>query len=67
MRAVQGDQAGLKEGDIIVQIDNIVVTDLSEFNNYVLSKNPGTQLMLHVYQGNQHQTVTVTLGTLKLP
>ena len=62
-----GEQAGLKEGDIIVQIDNTVVTDLSEFNNYELSKNPGTQVTLHVYQGNQLQTVTATLGTLKLP
>ena len=62
-----GEQAGLKEGDIIVQIDNTVVTDLSEFNNYVLSKNPETQVTLHVYQGNQLQTVTATLGTLKLP
>ena len=33
-----GEQAGLKEGDIIVQIDNTVVTDLSEFNNYELSQ-----------------------------
>ena len=62
-----GEQAGLKEGDIIVQIDNTVVTDLSEFNNYELSKNPETQVTLHVYQGNQLQTVTATLGTLKLP
>jgi S1-C subfamily serine protease len=33
----------------------------------VLSKTPGTQVTLQVYQGNQKQTVKVTLGTLPLP
>ena len=61
------DQAGLKVGQIIVQIDNTPVTDISELNNYVLSKTPGTQVTLQVYQGNQKQTVKVTLGTLPLP
>jgi S1-C subfamily serine protease len=61
------DQAGLKVGQIIVQIDNTPVTDISELNNYVLSKTPGTQVTLQVYQGNQKQTVKLTLGTLLLP
>jgi putative serine protease PepD len=61
------DQAGLKVGQIIVQIDNTKVSDISELNNYVLSKTPGTQVTLQVYQGNQKQTVKVMLGTLPLP
>ncbi len=61
------DQAGLKVGQIIVQIDNTKITDMSELSNYVLSKSPGTQVILHVYQGNQLQTIKVTLGTLPLP
>jgi S1-C subfamily serine protease len=61
------DQAGLKVGEIIVQIDNTTVTDVSELTNYVLSKSPGTEVTLQVYQGNQRQTVRVTLGTLPLP
>ena len=61
------EQAGLRVGEIIVQIDNTVVTDLSALNNYVLSKTPGTEVTLQVYQGNQRQTVKVTLGTLPLP
>jgi S1-C subfamily serine protease len=61
------DQAGLKVGQIIVQIDNTKVSDIAELNNYVLSKTPGTQVTLQVYQGNQKQTVKVTLGTLPLP
>jgi S1-C subfamily serine protease len=58
------DQAGLKVGQIIVHIDNTPVTDIAALNNYVLSKTPGTQVTLQVYQGNQKQTVKVTLGTL---
>jgi S1-C subfamily serine protease len=56
----------LKVGEIIVQIDNTVVTDLSELNNYVLSKSPGEQVTLQVYQGNQRLTVKATLGKLQL-
>jgi putative serine protease PepD len=61
------DQAGLKVGEIIVQIDTTKITDMSELSSYVLSKSPGTQVTLQVYQGNQKQTVKVTLGTLPLP
>jgi S1-C subfamily serine protease len=61
------EQAGLKVGQIIVHIDNTPVTDITALNNYVLSKTPGTQVTLQVYQGNQKQTVKVTLGTLPLP
>jgi S1-C subfamily serine protease len=61
------DQAGLKVGQIIVQIDNTKVTDMSELSSYVLSKSPGTQVTLQVYQGNQLQTARVTLGTFPLP
>jgi S1-C subfamily serine protease len=61
------DQAGLKVGEIIVQIDETQITDIAELNNYVLSKSPGTQVTLQLYQGNQKQTVKVTLGTLPLP
>lgn len=59
-------QAGLKAGEIIVQIDNTVVTNISELYDFVLSKNPGEQVTLQVYQGNQRLSVTVTLGKLLL-
>jgi S1-C subfamily serine protease len=61
------DQSGLKVGEIIVHIDNTKIADMSELSSYVLSKSPGTQVTLQVYQGNQKQTVKVTLGTLPLP
>jgi len=61
------DQAGLKVGNIIVQIDNVAVTNFTAFNTYVMSKQPGTQVTVHFYQGNQLRTATVTLGTLQLP
>ena len=60
------DQAGLKPGEIIVQIDNTVVTNISELYDFVLSKDPGVQVTLQVYQGNQRQSVPVTLGKLPL-
>jgi S1-C subfamily serine protease len=61
------DQAGLKVGEIIVQIDNTVVSDIAALNNYVLSQTPGKQVTLQVYQGQQRLTVKATLGKLQLP
>lgn len=57
-------KAGLKTGDIIVQIDNKAVEDISSLNDALLSKNPGDTVTVQVYRGNQQVTSKVTLGEL---
>ncbi|HLZ61555.1 MAG TPA: trypsin-like peptidase domain-containing protein [Ktedonosporobacter sp.] len=57
-------KAGLKEGDIIVQVDNKVVNDLSSLADALLSKSPGDTVSVQIYRGRQQQTINVTLGEL---
>src|SRR5439155_7472212 len=59
-------QAGLKPGDIIVQLDGKAVNDVSGLGAILLSKKPGNTVSLQVYRGNQQQTVKVTLGELQI-
>jgi S1-C subfamily serine protease len=55
-------RAGLKVGDIIVQIDNQSVSDAASLGDALLNSSPGSTVQIHIYRGNQQMNVTVTLG-----
>jgi S1-C subfamily serine protease len=57
-------QAGLKPGDVIVQIDDKAITDVPSLGNTLLSKSPGERVPVQVFRGNQHLIVNVTLAEL---
>lgn len=57
-------QAGLKAGDIIVQVDNTPIVDTSSLNDVLLNKSPGDTVRVTVYRGSQQLTVSVKLGEL---
>ena len=59
------DQAHLQAGDVIVQIDNKPVNDISSLGDALLGKNPGDMVSVKVYRGNQQLTVSVKLGELQ--
>ncbi|WP_242527225.1 S1C family serine protease [Ktedonosporobacter rubrisoli] len=59
-------QAGLRPGDVIVQIDNQQVTDTTVLADILASKNPGDKVAVKIYRGNQQMTVNVTLGELQV-
>ena len=56
--------AGLKVGDVIVQIDNTPVTNVETLGDALLSKSPGDTVAVKIYRGSQQMTVNVTLGEL---
>jgi S1-C subfamily serine protease len=56
--------AGLKVGDVIVQLDNTQVTSVQSLGDALLSKSPGDTVAVKIYRGNQQMTVNVTLGEL---
>ncbi len=58
-------RANLQAGDVIVQVDNTAVNDISSLGDALLSKNPGDTVSVKVYRGNQQLTVSVTLGELQ--
>jgi S1-C subfamily serine protease len=56
--------AGIKAGDIIVQVDGKAIADISSLSDALLSKNPGDTVSVQFYRGNQQQTINATLGEL---
>jgi S1-C subfamily serine protease len=56
--------AGLRAGDVIVQINNNPVNDTQSLSDILVNMNPGTTAAVKVYRGNQQLTINVTLGEL---
>lgn len=59
------DSAGLRAGDVIVQIDNNPVDDTASLGSILVNKNPGETVAVHIYRGNQQLTINVRLGELQ--
>lgn len=57
-------EAGLQPLDIIRRVDNIDVTNTTDFSEIVAKKNPGDQLLLTVIRQGQSHFITVTLGNM---
>ncbi|HEX6481090.1 MAG TPA: trypsin-like peptidase domain-containing protein [Ktedonobacteraceae bacterium] len=57
--------AGLKAGDVIVQIDNNQITDTNTLGSVLATHNPGDTVAIHIYRGNQQLTINVKLGELQ--
>ncbi len=57
-------QAGLQQGDVIVQIDNKAVDGVPSLGDALVSKNPGEKVSVQVYRSNQHLIINVTLAEL---
>src|SRR5258708_7600399 len=56
--------AGLRAGDVIVQINNSPVNDTQSLSDILVNMNPGTTAAVKVYRGNQQLTINVQLGEL---
>ena len=59
-------RAGLKSGDVIVQVDKHEVNDVASLGDVLLSKEPGDVVLVQVHRGNQQLTVNVELGELQI-
>jgi S1-C subfamily serine protease len=59
-------RAGLQVGDVIVQIDNKQIDSAPALQDVLLSKNPGDNVSVKVYRGNQQLTVKLTLAELQV-
>ncbi len=56
--------AGLRAGDVIVQIDNTPVIGVQSLGDALLSKSPGDTVAVTINRGSQQMTVNVTLSEL---
>ncbi|TME06711.1 MAG: PDZ domain-containing protein [Chloroflexi bacterium] len=59
--------AGLRVGDVIVQLDNTPVTNVQSLGDALLSKSPSDTMAVKIYRGSQQMTVNeVCMGWLAL-
>lgn len=56
--------AGLKAGDVIVQLGDAPVRSLNDLSAILLQHKPGDTVTLKIYRGSQQLTLNVTLGEL---
>lgn len=55
--------AGLKQGDIIVRINNTATGSAQDVSSVISALRPGDTVQIHVVRGKRHLTLSVTLGT----
>jgi len=58
-------KAGLKPGDVIVQLDNDVIDHSGDLPEHVADLKPGTQSAIKIIRKGQPMTLTVKIGTAK--
>jgi serine protease Do len=59
-----GEQAGLKPGDIVTELDGKKVTDSRQLQLMVAEKPPGSRVTMKIVRDGKEQTLTVQLGEL---
>jgi S1-C subfamily serine protease len=60
-----GEQAGLKTGDVILQVDGQDVADRASLYRLLWSHRPGESVTLRIFRGREIRTVTVALGDVE--
>ena len=58
--------AGLKPGDVIVQVGTHPVSDVASFADALLSMSPGEVVSVSLYRGSERMTIKVTLGEARV-
>lgn len=56
------DKAGMKSGDVIVQVDGRSINSSNQLQEQIGRKNPGDQIVVLVRRGNRSITLEVTLS-----
>ncbi|WP_273777159.1 S1C family serine protease [Acinetobacter sp. GSS19] len=59
-------EAGVQQGDKIVQVNNEEVTSASQLINYVALQSPGSHLQLQIQRKDQTLSLTVKVGERKM-
>jgi serine protease Do len=60
------DKAGLQQGDVIVAVAGVPVTESSQLQELVAEHNPGDRVELSVYRDKRERTVEAKLGEMPM-
>lgn len=63
-KGTPGEKAGLKQGDVIVELDGKPIDDIGSFRNSVAMKAPSSKINLTVIRDGQRVVVAATLDKL---
>ncbi|MDE3081824.1 MAG: trypsin-like peptidase domain-containing protein [Acidobacteriota bacterium] len=55
--------AGIKQGDVIVGINNTTINSAQDVSSVLSSLHPGDKISVKIVRGSKHLTLSVTLGT----
>lgn len=58
------DNAGLEEGDVVVEFDGEEVRDWDEFRSMVANKSPGTEVDVRINRDGESRKLTVEIGEM---
>ncbi|MEE9201523.1 MAG: trypsin-like peptidase domain-containing protein [Candidatus Brocadiales bacterium] len=62
------DDAGLREGDIVLEVDGRDVDDVLEFEKYLMNKEAGDRLNVTVESNSgRRRDISITLGNVPVP
>lgn len=56
-------EAGLQQGDIIIQYNDKPVKNVTKFRNDIAMMNPGSHIRLKILHNNKPQMITIPLGS----
>ncbi len=56
------DGKGIKEGDIIIKIDDKYLNTINDLRQYIYTKKPGDKVVLNINKGKYTKEIEVTLG-----
>jgi serine protease Do len=59
------DKAGLKRGDLVIELDGKTVADSISLRNRVSALAPGTKIEMKIIRNGSQQVITATLGEAK--
>jgi len=60
------EKGGIKQGDIITQVDTTKIDSVETLRDLLISKSPGTVVTVYVDRNNQQQMLKVKLGELQV-
>lgn len=52
----------LKKGDVITSVDDVKCNTVNDLKQYIYTKNPGEEVVLHISRGKIKRSVTIKLG-----
>ena len=56
------DGKGIKEGDIIIKIDDKYLNTINDLRQYIYTKKPGDKVVLNINKGKYTKEIEITLG-----